>query len=453
MIYYIAETNANPLGIAFALLMGILLVALPRRYSVFPILVLVSYMTMGTNIVVGGLNFTMLRLLLVFGWARLIIRGELQGVKLNRIDKTIIAFVISSVVTYTLLWGTYDKFKNKLGLAYNVIGFFFLFRYLVRDLRDALRVARIAAVLILPLAAIMLVEKRTGHDMFAYFGGVPEMSPVRDGVVRCQGPFSHPILAGSFGATLVPLFLGLGAQKQKAAKLLAGIGIVGAAIVVICSGSSGPVLAGLAGIGGFLFWPLRQKMRVIRWGIVVGIIVLQIVMKPPFWFIIAKIDVFSGNTGWHRAHLIDIAYRNFFDWWLVGTRSVDNWDVGYDHNIDITNQYIAWGIDGGLITFSMFIVIIVRCFSAVGRAVKTLPGQSQASRMFVWALGAALFAHVVNYFSISYFDQNVIAWYMLLATISSLADYAVRLRQAPVPSELRSSEVASETRVPLFSNT
>jgi len=442
MIYYIAETHANPLGIAFALVMGILLMVLPRRFAIIPILMLVSYMTMGTNIVVGGLNFTMLRLLLMFGWARLIIRGELRGVKLNRIDWAIIAFVISSVVTYSLLWQTYDAFKNKLGLFYNVIGFFFLFRFLIRDLRDAIRVIRIAAILILPLAVIMLIEKSTGHDLFAFLGGVPEVSPVRDGVIRCQGPFGHPILAGSFGATLLPLFVGLGLQKEKGSKLLATLGAVGAGIVVFCSGSSGPVMSGLAGMIGMLFWFLRRDMRKVRWALVIGIVVLQIVMKAPFWFVIARIDIFSGNTGWHRAHLIDMAYRNLSDWWLIGTRSNDSWDVNYDHNFDITNQYIAYGIDGGLITLSLYILVIVRCFSGVGRSVRALSDQSRASQIFVWALGAALFAHVVNYFSISYFDQNLITWFMLLAMISSVGAYVVRLKRAPVAEKVQPAEIA-----------
>jgi hypothetical protein len=444
MIYYIAETHANPLGIAFALLMGVLLVALPRRYSIAPILMLVCYMTMGTNLVVGGFNFTMLRVLLVFGCVRLLVRKEFRGLKLNRIDWACIAFVISSIITYTLLWQSYEAFKNKLGLAYSMLGYYFLFRCLIRDLPDAIRVVRIASVLIIPLAGLMLMEKRTGHDPFSFLGGVPEMSQVRDGVVRCQGPFSHPILAGSFGATLLPLLLGLGTQKLKGAKVMAGIGILAAGIIVVCSGSSGPVLAGVAGIGGFCFWPLRKKMRLVRWAIVVGIVLLQLVMKPPFWFIIAKIDIFSSNTGWHRAHLIDIAYRNLSDWWLVGTRSNENWDVNYDHNFDITNQYIAWGIDGGLVTMSLFILIIVRCFSAVGRSVSALSKQELAYRKFVWAFGAALFAHVVNYFSISYFDQNGICWLLLLAMISSVGAY-VHLKRTPILAKPSHPEMAIET--------
>jgi hypothetical protein len=442
MIYYVAETFVNPLGLAFALLMGILLVVLPRRYAVIPIILLMCYMTMGTRIVVGGLNFTMLRMLLLFGWARLLIRQELHGLKLNRIDKGIIWFVISSLVTYTLLWGTYDAFKNKMGLAYNVIGFFFLFRFLIRNLDDAIRLIRFTAMLVGPLAAVMVMEKLSGHNAFAALGGVPAISAVRDGVIRCQGPFAHPILAGSFGATMLPMFLGLWVQKKRAAKLIASLGIVAAAIIVVCAGSSGPVMAGLAGIIGFLAWPIRRWMRQVRWGIVLVILALALTMKAPVWFIIARVDIFSGNTGWHRAHLIDVAYRNLSDWWLVGTRSNENWDVNYDHNFDITNQYIAYGIDGGLITLSLFILVIVRCYSGVGRMVRALRNQPRNRQMFAWSLGGALFAHTTNYFSISYFDQNIIAWFMLLAMISSVGNYAVRILRtassaaaepAPVP--------------------
>ena len=165
-------------------------------------------------------------------------------------------------------------------------------------------------------------------------------------------------------------------------------------------------------------------MRLLRWSLLVVIVILHLAMKPPVWFIIAKIDIFSGNTGWHRAHLIDMAYRNLSDWWLVGTKSNENWDVNYDHNYDITNEYINYGIDGGVITLSLFILVIVFCFSAVGRTIRALRHESSSTQIFVWALGAALFAHVVNYFSIAYFDQNLITWYMLLAMISSLLSEA-----------------------------
>ena len=39
--------------------------------------------------------------------------------------------------------------------------------------------------------------------------------------------------------------------------------------------------------------------------------------------------------------------------------------------------------------------------------------------LFIWAVGAALFANVIAFFGISYFDQTIVGWYGLLALISA----------------------------------
>jgi hypothetical protein len=161
----------------------------------------------------------------------------------------------------------------------------------------------------------------------------------------------------------------------------------------------------------------------------IGLIALHLVMKAPVWFVIARIDIFSGSTGFHRAYLIDQAIAHFSDWWLLGTKSIDSWGQDQLHG-DITNEYISQGVRGGLLTMVLFILIIVVCFRIVGRlqAYKDLP---IAMRTCAWALGAALFAHVLSYLSVSYFDQNLVIWYLLLAMISSTlaASAAIRHRE------------------------
>jgi len=139
-------TFVNPLGLVFTILMGILLLVLPRRYALLPIIALICYMTMGMRIMIGPLNFTMLRIVLPFGWLRLILRGELKEIRFNPIDKTMLAWVFVSIVTYTLLWQTGDAFKYKLGFAYDCLGFYFMFRYFVRDMDDVTRTLRMLAV-------------------------------------------------------------------------------------------------------------------------------------------------------------------------------------------------------------------------------------------------------------------------------------------------------------------
>jgi len=419
------ESLANVNGLVFTLVMCVLMVVLPRRYALVPVVIVMCFMTMGQAVLVMGLHFSMIRILALFGWTRLLLRREIRSLKLNAIDKAVIWWVISSVVINALLWQTSDALINRLGLAYNAAGMYFLFRYLLRnDLEDIIRVFKITAVLVIPLAVLMVMEKMSGRNMFAVFGGVDPVTALRDGVLRCQGPFQHPILAGTFGATLLPLFIALW-QQGRGNRLLAFLGILSSAVITVTSGSSGPILASLAGVAAVCAWPLRQHFRVVLAGVLLVLITLQVVMKAPVWFLMARMDVFSGSTGFHRALVMDQAIAHFFDWWLLGTKSVESW--GEALHGDITNEYVWQAINGGLLTLILFIVIIVRCFRKIGR-VQALKDQALLARRCIWGMGAALFAHVVTFFSVQYFDQNFVNWYLLLAFISVATSRRISIR-------------------------
>jgi hypothetical protein len=402
--------------------MCLLLLFLPKRLVAFPIIALICFMTMGERVIIAGLNFTILRILLLFGWGRLALRGELRSIKLNRVDMALLWWTVSSVIAYVLLWQSFDAFQNKLGLAYNAVGFYFLFRFLVRDFDDVLRVVKITALLIVPLAGIMVVEKLTGRNSFAIFGGVSPVTALRDGVLRCQGPFAHPILAGTFGATLFPLFVALWVRGKRT-KTVALVGMISSVVITVTSGSSGPVMALLAGVVGLCAWRLQPYMRTVRWSMIFCLIGLQLVMKAPVWFLMARVGIFSGSTGYHRAYLIDSAVRHVDGWWLVGTKSTLSWADEDQGLFDVTNQYLIEGADGGLLTLTLFIMIIGRAFQGVGRSVRAMKKSEDRGLPFaLWAIGAALLSHTVNYMSVSYFDQNIVYWYLLLAMIATITD-------------------------------
>ena len=408
----------TPLGLGLTLTMCLLLLGLPRRYALVPIIVLVCFMTMGERLVVAGLDFPMLRILMLAGWARVIVRGEAQLGQWTPIDKALIAFIISSIVSYTILWGTSEAFINRLGQAYNLLGSYFLFRFLIRDTSDIVRAFNILAICAIPLASAMLIEKISGRNAFAIFGGVPLLTAVRNGAVRCQGPFAHPILAGTFGATIFPFLFALWWQAERK-RLIYFIGMLSSIVIVLTSSSSGPVIALLSGWVGLTLWPLRRNMRMVRWGILLLVIGLEAVMEAHIWFLIARINLVSGSTAYYRAYLIDRFIANFSDWWLLGIKSTGVWAEASLGLHDRTNQYIVYAADGGLITLIMAISIITYAFRSVGRAWRAVSGTVPRLQFSIWALGAALFAHVVNFISVSYFDQNVTNWYLLLAMIAT----------------------------------
>lgn len=439
-------TAVSAVGLALTVIMGLLVVALPRRLAIAPVIVLCCYMTLGQAFVVAGCHFTMIRVLLLFGWTRLIMRGEVRRLRLNQIDWIIIGWTLVSFVAYVVLWGTGDSVIYKLGAAYNIIGFYFLFRMLLYDFDDAVQTIEMAAVLIVPLAGFMLLEKSTGRNIFAVFGGVPEITAIREGVLRCTGPFAHPILAGTFGATILPLFVSLWGIDRRG-RFLAIVGSISSLVIAVTSGSSGPVLAAGAAILALAMWPLRRNMRLIRRGVIISLICLHFLMKAPVWFVLARVDVFSGSTGYHRALLIDSAIKNLKDWWIVGTKSTAAWEDEDQHLFDVTNQYIVVGSEGGFLSLLLFIWIIVRSFRYVGLSEQAAEewGRPLSEQFVIWGFGASLFAHAVSYMSVSYFDQNIVNWYLLLAIIATTGH---EFLSSPPYEEAALSD-ASELSLPL----
>ena len=425
-------TNINIIGLLFIFLMGILTILLPRRLAILPIILSACFMTQGQTIVVLGLHFYSFRIIILIGWVRLIVRRELSpSIGLNAIDKLTIAYAVVGFAMYNLLWQTQEAFVNQLGFVYNVIGIYFLCRFLISDLEDVERVIKISAMCSIPLAVFMIWEKLTGENIFSIFGGVPEIAYIRDDIIRSQGPFRHPILAGTFGAATLPLVIGLWG-KGRNRKLWLLLAVLSCIVIVITSASSGPALALGGALLGLFFWFFRKYMRLILLGGLGIFISLSLVMKAPVWFLIARVNVLSSSTGWHRAYLIDQAINRFNEWWVMGTKETADW-MPYaltSVSADITNQFIAEGLTGGMLKMILFVGIIVFAFRLIGKRIRHAKNGEYLSEFEKWAIGVSLFVHIVSFFSVSYFDQIILFWYLLLAMISAL-DYDSLQKKRP----------------------
>lgn len=418
-------TNLSSIGLSFILIMGILVFFLPRKLVLLPVIITACYISLGQQLLIFVFHFSAIRLVVLFALLRLFVRGEISAIKLNTIDKAIIYWVMSSFLIYILRLQTSDALVNRLGVVYNSIGMYFLFRFYIRDFNDIERLLKLLSIVIIPLSIAMIYEYSTGRNLFSIFGGVPEITVMRGDRFRCQGPFRHPILSGTFGATLVPVLLAFW-FKEKNSRLLAAVGIISATIITVTSASSGPLMAYISGIIGLLMWPLRRSMRAVRWGILVTLISLHVVMKAPVWYLILRISDVFGGGGWHRSYLIDQAIAHIGDWWLLGTNFTGDWfpyALAIDPNAaDITNQFVSEGITGGLLTLILFIIVIIRCFRTIGLSLKKMEESLFAEKVVAWSLGASLFAHVMAFVSVSYFDQIIVFWFLLLAIISGVGD-------------------------------
>jgi len=413
----VADTVMHPLVAIMMIIAIVMMVALPRRKVLAPLLVSAFLIPVGQVLVVGGVHLFVLRILLLVGCARmLLMRASGQrifGAGLNSIDRIFTLWAIFRALAFLILFSFQSAaVVNQVANLLDVFGSYFLLRFLIRDEEDIQRAVKIFAVITAVVGLCMLNEKFRSQNVFGYLGGFPITPQVRDGAIRAQGPFEHPILAGSFGATLIPLFCWL--WRSRESKRLAVAGIVGSSCIVLACASSTPLMPYVAGVVAMCFWPMRKQMRMFRWGLAIALVSVHLVMKAPIWFLIARVDLTGSSSGYHRAMLVDTFVRHFSEWWLIGTNSNSTW--GFDM-WDLSNQFVAEGVTGGLATFICFIAMISMSFGRIGRARKAAQGDRK-QEWFLWFLGAALVSHIAAFFGISYFDHTQVAWFALLIMIN-----------------------------------
>lgn len=409
----------NPYTIAFLSINSILLFFLPRRWAPMPLLVGACYISLGQGVEIGPFHFTVIRILIAVGLIRVVVKSENIADGMNSLDWLMLVWAGWAMVSSLFHKPPSQAFVNRLGLAYNSCGIYFLVRVFCQCSDDLRALCRCTAILLIPVAVGMLYEVVAIHNLYSLLGGVPDTPQFREGRFRAFGPFAHPILAGTVGATCLPLLIGIWPQDRK----FAFAGVAACFCMIFASASSGPILSAMAAFAALFMWRYKAFLRQIQWLAVLGLIALAVAMKAPVYYLIARMDLTGGSTGWHRAALIESAIRQIDEWWMAGTDYTRHWmptGVSWspDHT-DITNEYLNMGVIGGLPLMSLFIATLAVAFIFVGRIQQgsnDLPGET---RFMIWGFGAALFAHAVSFISVSYFDQSILFVYMTLAAIGS----------------------------------
>lgn len=417
----VEQTVLHPLVAVLVVFAGILILILPRNKIVVPFIVASILIPMDQVLLVGSLHFPMLRLLILFAVIRVVWLKEFTGSRLfthgiTALDALVMSLTLCSAFAGVMLWQDSKAAIYQAGEIYNVFGIYWFMRFAIQDDEDIARVFRTFAITVAIVGAVMLYERVIGRNPYALLGGarasVYAVVVERDERIRAMGPFGHPILAGTFAGVIIPMFAALW-LKGGNDRRTAAVGFAGATVMAITSNSSTPLLAYAGGIAALCCWSFRRLTRLTRWAIVATLIGLHLVMKAPVWHLVARIDLVGGSSGYHRYQLIDQFIRHFRDWWLFGVKNNGDW--GWDL-WDTANQYVEIGQKSGLVPFLLFLTIIVFGFKYVGRARK-LSGTPLKQQQLLWCLGSALFAHVVAFFGISYFDQTIVQWYALLAMI------------------------------------
>jgi hypothetical protein len=404
----------NTLGVSLLALLAGLIICLPRRWAPVPIILCAAYVTRGQVLDAWGANFTVLRLLIGIGVVRVLLRGERLEGGVQTAD--LLMLIWAALLLFASLFHTNDAWLYRSGLIWSDLGCYLLLRIFITDSEDVYRNLRFVSIALIPLAAEMIYEKTTGVDLFGVLGGINEDALIRGGVVRAAGSFAHPILAGSVGAACASL----GVVLWHRSRFAAAAGLAAGLAMIYASTSSGPILMFLFFLLAFALWPWRRFVRLVRYGLLVGVVLLDVVMKDPFYFVLARIDLTGSSAGWHRAQLIRSSLEHLSEWWLAGTDYTRHWMpsgiTANEIHTDMTNHILTMGVLGGLPLLLVFVLLIATGFRRVGR-VCTDHSTSYSVRVLWWGLGALLLAFTMNFMTITLFDHSVVFLWLVLSLI------------------------------------
>lgn len=411
--------SAHPITVALTVLAGLAVLTVRRDLAIAPIILAICFMPMSERVSIGQYDLPMLRILATFAVVRVVMRGEFRGLRFLRVDGLLLGFTFVSIAAFTFRVGTTEALVNRLGWAIDGLAIYAFSRCSLRTERDVLRLIEVAVGCCVVTAALMFVEWTTGRNLFSVFGGVEEYSLVRAGRVRAQGAFSHPILAGLFGAAWFPIFVSLWYLGQQRMAL---VGSLSAFAIIGFSSSSTPVAGLLIGIAGLCIWRIRSWVPLLCYSALPALALLHILRDKPVWHLLSRIKLIGGSTGWHRYHLIDQAIDHFDEWWLLGTSDTRSWGPYLQ---DITNEYLLAGIRGGFLSMALLLALVWAGFRCVGRAARCQTSP-KAQRFFAWAVGSTFLVHAVSFISVSYFGQLRAVWFLHLALAATQFEWIQR---------------------------
>lgn len=418
-LQYTNQTTIHPVGFACLIFAIIWVFASTRRNVVWPVVMLLCFVAPAQRIVLGGLDLPFMRIIVVIALLHAILTGGLKTLKGCWVDKAVglMAFL---PVMFAIIRGQLDVLSDYVGGGGNMLAYYLLGRVVVREFDDMRAFFRALAVAAIPSSLLFFNEYVTGRNMFSIFGGVNEITRMRMGELRCQGPFPHPLIAGVWWVTALPLIVSLWWSRQKSGLdgVLAIVGGSAAAFIVWVSNSSTTmtVLIGMPIMAAV--YPLRRQFGRLAWIVLAIVLGLHFASGSGFHHLLfTRFSIISGSTGYHRYKLYDRAMSHFSEWAVVGTRSTYNWGWGLD---DVTSELVLAALWGGSIGLILYVWLIVWSIRTSWQSTLRFEAETM-KKVISYALGMAIIALAVTGLGVGFFGQADFMISFLFGIIPGLA--------------------------------
>lgn len=412
---WVGNTTLHPLGMSVLVVCVFGLLTLKRDKLLQPFFLLLCFVSPAQRIVLAGADFNFFRIAILVLFARIFLKKEMNAFHLKRFD--VIFFLYTGVYSLVYAYSS-GSLGDPLARGVEISLLYIVFRSVIVTTNDIKNLFKFIAVLSIPVCCFFIVESQTGRNFFSILGGVPEYTRIREGRLRCQGPFPHPIIAGVFWAILFPMFISMYLQYREKIYVLACISSI---VIVLTTASSTTLLALLTAPVFMALFYMRRHLKMLFYLGVALVICLHLFMNAPIWHLLSRVGAVGGSTSHFRYMLIDKFFEHSNEWFLLGTNSTAHWFFGAQ---DLTNQFVLVGVRSGILGLALFIALLWGFYLKINKVVMIAQ-----QKMLAWGIFSSVSVACVSFLGVSYFGQAVYIFNMFFPITVSFYLHSLYLKR------------------------
>lgn len=413
-----------------------------RIVTLLPVIFLIyaSFVPQQVRISLADQNFFPWRIvgIVLLPWVFTILAQN--RVKFRIWDAFLSLSVFWMVFAFMAYYGPAQGAVRGLALAIDVAIPYFIARTCIRS-PDDLRITLVAVAPGLCLAGLsmfaeVLAARPLVRPAFAsIFGDLPIYEngvvvsttgkygdEMRLGLLRAAGPFAHPILAGMFLASFLPLYVQSGLRRWP---FYVGIA---ASLLGVFSLSSGAYLLFIIGIGLIVTDRVQSWTTFLNWRLIVPsiasfLLLVHLASDNGLVKVVSRFTL-DPNTAYFRQLI-----------WKYGTISVEKnpWiGIGFDNYerlrwmvSSVDNQWLLMAIRFGLISPLAMLTAILFVLLYLGRACDTA---TEVDRRMYVGTAISFFGMSLMGFTVAYFGGFQSWFFILFGAAASLAACSERVK-------------------------
>jgi len=342
-------------------------------------------------------------------------------------DLWVFAGVAWMIVSFCAFYGLGDGIRRGGALAYDVIAPYLIARCSIRNFQDLRRLLIIAAPGLMLAGVSMMVESVTHRQLIrpfaaSIFGPLPyfengqavsegkDFNVVRLGLLRAPGPFSHPILAGLFMASFLPIFAYSSIKKWPFV-----FGLIASSFAIFSVSSAAFLSFIITGIF-FGYDQLLKHVKGLGWRfflfiLCVFLIFLETASQNGVMPIIIRYTL-DPSTGWFRQLIWEYGTQSIekHPWFGIGFTDYERlpWMIN-----SIDNHWLLLGVRHGYITpICIFMACLVSAMSLAQASASLGKSDGKLARALVCSLvGLVLLGFTTSYFG------GMLTWFSCMIAI------------------------------------